>query len=198
MILYSFRRCPYAMRARMALLEAGLNPELREVALRDKPAELLACSPKGTVPVLVLDDGTVVDESLEIMRWAIPEGHPWRASDDPARIAENDGALKFHLDRAKYGDRHPGEDPAAHRAAAAEILRRWDLRTPVVGLTDIAIFPFVRQLAAHDPAWFASLGLPHTEGWFDHWCGSALFRRAMRKVPPWVAGQPPVWLEVDG
>lgn len=195
MILYSFRRCPYAMRARLALLHAGLNPELREVALRDKPAELLAVSPKGTVPVNICDDGTVLEESMDIMRWALPPHHPWRATDDQDRIAENDGPLKFHLDHAKYGDRYPDEDPDYHRDAAAAILRRWDLRTPTPGITDLAIFPFVRQLVAHDPDWFASLDLPETKRWLDHWCASDLFRRAMRKWPTWAPGQAPVFLD---
>lgn len=178
----------------MALLHADFNPELREVVLRDKPAALLACSPKGTVPVLVRDDGTVLDESLDIVLWALPAGHPWRSSYDPDRVAENDGPLKFHLDRAKYSERYPGEDPAHHRDAAAEILRRWDQRDPTPGITDIAIFPFIRQLVAHDRDWFSSLDLPHTQRWLDHWCQSALFQRAMRKVSAWSPGQPPVYL----
>lgn len=195
MVLYSFRRCPYAMRARMGILEAGLEVELREVHLRDKPAELVACSPKATVPVLVLPDGTVLDESLDILLWAVPADHPWRASWDPGRVAENDGPLKFHLDRAKYANRHPDEDPAEHRDAAARILRSWALDADAEpGLTDVAVFPFVRQLAGHDPGWFAGLGLTGVERWLDRWSRSALFERAMVKVPPWVAGQPPVFL----
>ena len=179
----------------MGLLEAGLTVELREVHLRHKPEALLTCSPKGTVPVLVLPDGQVLHESLDILLWAIPPDHPWRASWDPARVAENDGPLKFHLDRAKYAERYPGEDAALHRDAAASILRRWDLGGEGVdGLTDVALFPFVRQLAAHDPAWFASLGLPRVQRWLDRWSTSTLFQRAMMKVPPWVPGQPPVTL----
>jgi len=130
-VLYSFRRCPYAMRARLALAAAGLQPgrdvALREVALKAKPPELLQCSPKGTVPVLVLPDGAVLEESLAIMRWALAQADPqgwlagWSAADREvmdALIAENDGPFKHHLDRFKYPDRYPGETSAEHRRAA--------------------------------------------------------------------------------
>jgi glutathione S-transferase len=137
-ILYSFRRCPYALRARLALAAAGLEPgpalELREVALQTKPPELLQASPKGTVPVLVLPDGTVLDQSLAILHWALERADPqgWWQGWDPADrqrmaalITENDGPFKHHLDRFKYPDRYPGETSGAHRLAALAILRRW-------------------------------------------------------------------------
>ena len=123
-ILYSFRRCPYAIRARLALAAAGLRPgvdlELREVALSAKPPELLAASAKGTVPVLVLPDGTVIDQSLAVMHWALQRADPegWLAGDGAASaalVAENDGPFKHHLDRFKYPDRYPEEPSADHR-----------------------------------------------------------------------------------
>src|SRR4051812_30888674 len=122
-ILYSFRRCPYAMRARLALAVSETGCEIREVKLRDKPAELIAASPKATVPVLVLPDGEVIDESLEVMRWALRRNDPenWLQGDDVALIAANDGAFKYHLDRYKYPERH-GVDPVAHRASGLALL----------------------------------------------------------------------------
>jgi len=152
-ILYSFRRCPYAMRARLALAVSSTHCELREVKLGAKPPAMLAASPKGTVPVLVLPDGAVIDESLDIMRWALarhdPEG--WLARDDMGLIAANDGAFKYNLDRYKYPDRH-GADPLAHRERGLAWLRGIDARLAEHGqlcgaergLADAAIMPFVR------------------------------------------------------
>jgi glutathione S-transferase len=200
-ILYSFRRCPYAMRARMALLVSGQTCTLREVVLRAKPAAMLEASPKGTVPVLMLADGTVIDESLAIMRWALQHNDPegWLAGDDSALIACNDGPFKHHLDRYKYPSRH-GEDPLAHRQAGAAILADLDARlttqTFLCGgqrtLADIATFPFVRQFAATDQAWFDWLPLPSVQRWLTHLTSSDLFAGAMLRVPPWQPGDAPV------
>lgn len=200
-VLYSFRRCPYAMRARMALLVSGQACELREVVLRAKPAVMLEASPKGTVPVLMLDDGTVIDESLAIMRWALrrhdPEG--WLAGDDAALIARNDGAFKHHLDRYKYPSRH-GEDPLAHRQAGAEILSDLDARLVASAhlcgarraLADIALLPFVRQFAATDRPWFDALPLPNVQRWLANLTSCDLFTSAMLRVPPWQPGDAPL------
>jgi glutathione S-transferase len=191
MILYSFRRCPYAMRARMALRVAGLEVELREVSLRDKPAELLAASPKGTVPVLVLPDGRVIDESLDIMRWALAQHDPerWLAPGEPmgALIDSNDGPFKFHLDRAKYANRYPGADPAYHRGEAVKLLLPLEGRLAgheylfanTRSLADIAIFPFVRQSARADDT--VLTGLPLLKAWLTSMESSALFRAVMEK-----------------
>ncbi len=134
-ILYSFRRCPYAMRARMALWVAGIVVELREVKLAAKPAELIAASPKATVPVLVLEDGRVIDESLEIMRWALAQNDPesWLAGDEPELIAANDGPFKHHLDRAKYPTRYAA-DGIDHRAAAGVLLLGAEVRLGYAGV----------------------------------------------------------------
>jgi glutathione S-transferase len=202
-ILYSFRRCPYAMRARMALLVGETRCALREVALRDKPADLIAASPKATVPVLLLPGGRVIDESLDIMRWALarhdPEG--WLDGDDPALIALYDGAFKHHLDRAKYPARHGG-DPIAHRGDALAMLvdldRRLASRAYLCGdrraLSDAAIMPFVRQFAAIDRDWFDAQPLDAVRRWLAVQVSSPLFERTMRTVSRWVPGEPPVLL----
>ena len=202
-ILYSFRRCPYAMRARMALLVSGTVCELREVLLRDKPAELIAASPKATVPVLVLPAGRVIDESLDVMRWALarhdPEG--WLDGDDRVLIATYDGAFKHHLDRAKYPQRY-GDDSVDHRAEALAMLmaldRRLASRAYLCGdrrtLSDAAIMPFVRQFAAIDRAWFDAQPLPAVHRWLAALIASPLFEQTMRGFPRWSAGQPASWL----
>ena len=202
-ILYSFRRCPYAMRARMALIISGQQVELREVVLRDKPASMLALSPKGTVPVLALPGSDVIDESLDIMRWALclhdPEG--WLEGDDGALIAANDGPFKQHLDRYKYATRH-GSDPLEHRAAGMAWLDALEARLESSAflcgarrmLADIAIFPFVRQFAAADQAWFDAQPVPRVQGWLRALIGSALFDRAMVRRAAWQPGDAAVFL----
>ena len=200
-ILYSFRRCPYAIRARMALWVAGVTMELREVKLAAKPPQLAEASPKATVPVLVLADGTVIDESLGIMRWALAQHDPegWLAGDDAALIAANDGPFKHHLDRAKYPGRY-GDDAIDHRAAALALLvpleerleRAPQLCGPSRGFTDIALFPFIRQFAAIDPPWFAGQPLPRLQSWLEGHATSDLFAAVMPKFAPWQAGDAPV------
>ena len=187
-ILYSFRRCPYAMRARLALAVSGVRYSLCEVKLSDKPAAMLAASPKGTVPVLCLADGIVIEESLDIMRWALAIRDPeaWLARDDPALIAACDGAFKHDLDRYKYPDRY-GADALAHRDNGVALLREIDARLlahgelcgTVRGMTDAAILPFVRQFAAVDPKWFDTQPLPHLKIWLARHLASALFEAIM-------------------
>jgi glutathione S-transferase len=196
-ILYSFRRCPYAMRARMALLVSGQPCELREVALRAKPVEMIEASAKATVPVLVLPDGQVIDESLDIMRWALARNDPedWLGVDDPALVAENDGPFKRHLDRYKYPNRH-GSDPAEHRAMGlvfqvsleARLAQHANLCRETRSFADIAIMPFVRQFAATDQGWFEAQPLPHLKAWLARHQESPLFLRTMLRVPPGQAG----------
>jgi glutathione S-transferase len=189
-ILYSFRRCPYAMRARMAVLVSGIMFELHEVSLRDKPAAMLAASPKGTVPVLMLPDGRVIDESLDIMRHALGEHDPegWLVGDDTALVAANDGPFKHHLDRYKYADRH-GVDPVEHRGAGLALLGALEARLAnsanLCGeqrtLTDIALMPFVRQFAAVDRDWFDVQAVPGVRAWLARHIASDLFVRAMER-----------------
>jgi glutathione S-transferase len=191
--LYSFRRCPYAMRARMALAVAGVTYEIVEVSLKAKPAAMLSASAKGTVPVLVLHDGQVIDESLDIMHWALAQNDPegWLLPGDAMTelIAMNDGPFKFHLDRSKYANRYPGSDPAMHRVEAMKILAAFELRLSnsaylfgsAPTLADVAIFPFVRQFARADAAAFASAMLPALQRWLEKWESSALFQSIMTK-----------------
>lgn len=196
-LLYSYRRCPYAMRARMALLVAGVAFDAHEIALRDKPAAMLALSPKGTVPVLVQPDGAVLEQSLDIMRWAFsmhdPEGW-WERAQAPhllELLSLCDGPFKHHLDRTKYAERFEGADPAVHRPQAVDtLLRPLDARlqqaaqlggdTPCA--TDLAIFPFVRQFAAVDPDAFSALPLPALRAWLAGWLAHPLFAAAMVRL----------------
>jgi glutathione S-transferase len=193
-ILYSFRRCPYAMRARLALAVSGTRYEHREVRLSDKPAEMMSASPKGTVPVLQTPDGTVIDQSLEIMRWALAARDPedWLARDDAALIADNDGSFKHHLDRYKHPDRH-GSDPGSHRDSGLRFLCDLNARVAVAGqlcgrdrgLTDAAIMPFVRQFAGVDRDWFDAQPLASLKAWLAGHLASELFDRIMQRAEPW-------------
>lgn len=203
-ILYSFRRCPYAMRARMALWIVGITVELREVKLADKPPELGEASPKATVPVLVTHDG-IIDESIVIMRWALSmnDQEGWLAGDDAGLIELFDGPFKHHLDRYKYPVRYPDENEGDetefsmhHRAAGLAILRDLDARLSsrkqLCGdkrtLTDIALFPFIRQFANTDRAWFDAQDFPHLQPWLERHLASDLFKSIMPKFAPWKAG----------
>lgn len=212
-LLYTYRRCPYAMRARMALLQAGLPFDRHEISLRDKPPGLLAASPKGTVPVLVLSDGQVIDESWAIVEWALthaaadPAALPWwqRActTDNQVLLQLNDGLFKHHLDRYKYPERFDTLTPdtkesvrAKHRSAAVQALlqpleQRLQAQAYLGGsepcATDIGIFPFVRQFAAVDANWFASLPLPGVQSWLARWLSSPLFDASMKKNDPSIA-----------
>jgi glutathione S-transferase len=199
-VLYSFRRCPYAMRARLALAVSGTRYELREVRLSNKPAEMLAISRKGTVPVFQMAVGTVFEESLTIMRWALAMRDPddWLARDDPALIATNDGMFKHHLDRYKYPDRH-GSDPATHRDLGLAYLQELEARLGAggqiigtkAGLADAAIMPFVRQFAAVDRGWFDCLPLPSLKTWLAKHLASNLFDRIMQRAAPWSPSERP-------
>ena len=205
-ILYSFRRCPYAMRARMALAISDTACHIREVKLSRKPAELLAASPKATVPVVVQSDGGVIAESLEIMRWALARNDPerWLGREDRSLIETNDGPFKHHLDRYKYPDRH-ASDPAEHRAAGLELLAALDRRLAVQanlcgherGLSDAAIFPFVRQFAETDRAWFDAQPLPRLQAWLGRHLASTLFDTIMVRLEPWRPGDPPLAFPMD-
>ena len=210
-VLYSFRRCPYAMRARLAIAVSGQRCELREVVLRRKPPQMLAVSPKATVPVLVLPGGVVIDESLDIMRWALHQRDPenWLVSQHSAQamqalIATNDGPFKQQLDRYKYPSRyrheHSGDDmqfALAHRDSAARWLMELDtllarhdwLLGPAASLADMALLPFARQFAQTDGAWFNVQPWPRLRAWLMRWQSGALFQGVMEKYPPWQPGQ---------
>ncbi len=200
-VLYSFRRCPYAMRARMALVVSKTRVELREVKLSAKPDAMREVSPKATVPVLVHGDGAILEESIDIMRWALghtdPEG--WLARDDAALIAENDGPFKHALDRYKYPDRH-GSNALEHRAEGVKFLRKLEARLEKHaqlcgekrGLADAAIMPFVRQFAATDRDWWAKVDLPRVKEWLAQHMESPLFKTVMQREKPWKPGDAPI------
>lgn len=202
-ILYSFRRCPYAIRARLALAISKTPCALREVQLARKPAAMLAASPKGTVPVLVLADGTIIDESILIMRWVLARNDPeeWLERDDVDLIAHNDGPFKQDLDRYKYPDRHQS-DALMHRARGLEFLQMLDGRLSASGqlcgakrgIADAAVMPFVRQFAAVDREWFAVQPLPRLQAWLAGHLASPLFAAVMARVAPWSPGDPEVAL----
>jgi glutathione S-transferase len=215
-VLYSFRRCPYAIRARLALAAAGFEPgvdlELREVSLRAKPPELLEASAKGTVPVLQAGQ-QVLDESLAIQRWALErrDPHRWLAGWSGAQlaamealIAENDGPFKHHLDRFKYPDRYPGESSELHRRAGLAILRGWERCLAPEGwllgsrpsLADWALLPFVRQFRLADPPAFDAMAdLPAVQTWLRRFLQGPELAAVM--APPWAGRSPwrsPRWL----
>lgn len=196
-LLYSFRRCPYAIRARLALHASGAQVELREIALKNKPPALLQASPKGTVPVLVLPAGEVLEQILDIMLWALRQNDPQRwlpsaglAWDDAQQcIATNDGVFKQALDRYKYPTRFALADGLAPRAQASVVLQAWEQRLqqqpfmagPHWGLADAALAPFVRQFAHTDAPWFAQQPWPQLQQWLQAFEDSADFAAVMQK-----------------
>lgn len=203
-ILYSFRRCPYAMRARLALLSSGIVCTHREILLRDKPSSMLEASPKGTVPVLVRGEGDVLDESLDVAFWALktrdPENWlaPWsgdRAAAD-ALIARNDGPFKHHLDRYKYASRYEDADAAEHRAEGLNVLEDLNVRLAEARylggahftFLDAAIAPFIRQFRIPDKDWFDQLDLPHLRKWLSDFMESDRFAIVMTKYRVWDGG----------
>lgn len=203
-ILYSFRRCPYAMRARLALAISGQACELREVMLKAKPAELLSASAKASVPVLVLPSGEVIEQSLDIMHWALQRNdpaqwlsaHPAQAAQMQVLIDDCEQTFKHHLDRYKYPNRYEGDDALLHRAAAATWLQSlaqqmspegW-LFDRTASLADMAIAPFVRQFAQTDPLWFEQQAWPALQAWLNRIVSSALFESVMHTYPAWESG----------
>jgi glutathione S-transferase len=199
-VLYSFRRCPYAMRARLALAVSGQTCRLREVVLRDKPSQMLEISPKATVPVLQLEDGTVLEESRDIMDWALGRSDPenWLAGDVAAMRAlvdECDGPFKQALDRYKYPNRYDLPDGLEHRAKGLVFLEKLnallDGKPNLFGeasYADAAIFPFVRQFANTDRAWFDGLDLPNLQRWLATHLEGPLFASIMLKYAQWHLG----------
>jgi glutathione S-transferase len=192
-ILYSFRRCPYAMRARMSVVREGYEVELREVVLRNRPDHMMEISPKGTVPVLLLPDGTVIEESLEIMQHVLD----WELSAEEAHWVErNDGEFKFHLDRYKYPNRYDDVDEVEQRTLASAYLGDLDARlgeSPAFAsqLND-ALFPFVRQFANHDRDWFDVQPWTNLQAWLAEHLDSDEFKRCMKKEKQWIADGPGV------
>ena len=196
-LLFSFRRCPFAIRARLAIKVSGIEVDTHEVSLRAKPKEMLECSPKGTVPVLKFSDGSVLEQSLDIMQWALSLNDPehWLDSDPGASaeimslIKQNDESFKPALDLYKYAVRFPEHSEAYYREQAEPILAELDTRLSKDGyllggrytLADMAIFPFIRQFSNVNQDWFYASHYPHLIAWLDRLISSELFQKIMRK-----------------
>jgi glutathione S-transferase len=204
-IFYSFRRCPYAMRARLAIQYSDITVELREIVLRNKPIEMLIASPKGTVPVLVLSNQQIIEQSRDIMQWALMQNDPldFLCLKNPALqiqinqfIDHNDQVFKLHLDQYKYADRYPEHGKEYYRVQGELFLQRLEqcleqtsfLLLNQISLADLAIFPFVRQFTSVDPKWFDSAPYPKLKQWLYFFCSSAEFAHCMQKFPAWQAG----------
>lgn len=204
-VLYSFRRCPYAMRARLGLVASQTRVEIREILLREKPEHMLALSPKGTVPVLWLPDGTVIDESLDVMLWALQRNDPWgwleldefEQEEAKALIRQLDGPFKHHLDRYKYSSRYENCDPEEHQQACLRILQQWSDRLQTqdwlfgkqARYVDYAMLPFIRQCRIADPAFFDSEPtIEPLRRWLNAYLESDLFKAIMPKLEPWQPG----------
>jgi glutathione S-transferase len=198
-VLYSFRRCPYAIRARLALAYAGIGVEHREVVLRNKPQHMLEISSKGTVPVLLLPDGKVIDESLEIMFWALQQQDTdyWLDAkiqlDMDVLVQSNDAEFKYYLDRYKYADRYPEFPQMFYRQKAELFLQELENRLrhsqflcgEQILFADAAVFPFIRQFAAVDKQWFDASRYQALNTWLQQWLASELFVSVMKKYQPW-------------
>ena len=203
-ILYSFRRCPYAIRARMAIAASGQRCLLREVVLRNKPSDMIVASPKGTVPVVILPSGRVIEESLDIMHWALGVNDPasWLAPFNDDRcvvhglIKENDEPFKNNLDRYKYPTRYQTSNPIYYRTQGLEFLKSLNARLLTsaylcgneFSFADAAISPFIRQFANHDREWFNTLELYALQNWLETIVNADKFLGVMKKYPAWERG----------
>ena len=209
-ILYSFRRCPYAMRARLAIAISAIKVELREVVLRNKPQQLIDISPKATVPVLVTSDDKVIDESLDIMHWALQQHDPnnWyqNLSDQQQQLSQqlisnNDGDFKYYLDRYKYADRYPEHTQDYYRQQGEQFLvileqqlqQNGCLISNAMTYPDYAILPFIRQFAFADKDWFDQSPYPLIKAWLANFIDSPLFNSIMNKYPAWQHGDLPTY-----
>lgn len=195
-VLYSFRRCPYAMRARMALLNAGVVYEHREVDLKNKPQAMLKLSPKGTVPVLQLTDSKILEQSLDIMMWAFKLSS--LSGEDHALITENDTTFKEALNRYKYPDRYPDDHPQDVLSQCHKFLSKINERLhPFIGgkewgLVDMALFPFIRQCRSVDEAWFDAQAYDNLKNFLNHITNTPLFEKVMAQYSPWQTGDKPL------
>ena len=209
-VLYSFRRCPYCMRAHMALKYSGIEVELREVDLQNYPPQALEISPKATVPVLQLPDGTVIDESWDILKWALAQNDPdhWLgennefALDAEILIETNDFSFKEDLDRYKYADRHPEHSEQYYRRSCEEYIEELEdmlsensyLLSNQLSLADIGVFPFVRQFSLVDKDWFDQAPYPRVRQWLNKLISTELFLNAFQKHELWRQGNPAVYI----
>ncbi|MBL1292585.1 MAG: glutathione S-transferase [Thiotrichales bacterium] len=212
-IFYSFRRCPYAMRARLALMYAQCRVELREIVLRDKPQHMLEISPKATVPVLQLSDGSVIDESFDIMRWALLKNDPekwseWGMQDSASSLltwlvfeTDGEGHYKQSLDRYKYFDRYPERTMESYRSECEVLVAKLENRLVdsayLLGekrsLADMVVLPFIRQFAHVDRSWFMQRPYPNVQRWLNEFVESGLFLSIVKKYPVWKEGDSPLF-----
>ncbi len=209
-ILYSFRRCPYAMRARLAIVYSGIKVELREVVLKDKPAALIELSPKATVPVLLTIEQKVIEESIEIMEWALLQNDPdnWfqHLSEQQKQVGKelidyNDTEFKYYLDRYKYADRYPEQTEQFYREQGELFLQKLEqqlgsqayLIAPHITWADMAILPFIRQFASVDRDWFDNANYPKLQNWLQQFLDSKLFKSIMPKFKQWHSTQQPIF-----
>lgn len=206
-ILWTFRRCPYAMRTRLAIKASGIEVYLREIVLRHKPSEFVSDSPKATVPVLKLTNGKILEESVDIMRWALEQNDPndWlqileKRKEYSERFLTNlDGPFKNDLDRYKYASRYGLENTESlvHREEGSKFLsqiNRWLKETPHLsgerqGFLDIASLPFVRQFRIADPEWFDQQDWPQLHTWLQTFLAWDQFSLIMEKFKPWDSTQ---------
>jgi len=196
-ILYSFRRCPYAMRARMSIVRTNHICEHREVILRDRPEHMMQISPKGTVPVMLLANGEVIEESLEIMQHVLS----WKLTEIESQwVDRNDNEFKFHLDRYKYPNRYENVDSMEQRTLAKTYLDDLDkfLKEEISDALNDALFPFVRQFANHDREWFDSQNWNNIHGWLSNNLASDEFMICMKKYPQWHEGDEVVEFPIIG
>jgi len=208
-ILYSFRRCPYAIRTRMTLRYAQIKYELREVSLTNKPEAMINASAKATVPTMALPEGTVLDESIDIIYWALRSCDPdcWLPdqTDETAKylLNENDAVFKQHLDHYKYADRFPDHPASFYRDQACEflaVLERQLKKGPYLlknhlSMVDVAVFPFVRQFAFVDKPWFDQAPYPAVQAWLQQSLDSDLFKGVMLKYAAWHENEVAVIIE---
>lgn len=209
-VVYSFRRCPYCMRAHMALKYSGIKVELREVDLKNYPPQALEISPKATVPVLLLPDGTVIDESWDILKWALSQNDPdnWSGDNDEHTldaeilIETNDFSFKEDLDHYKYADRYPEHNEEHYRQACEEFIGELDemlsenryLLTDQLSLADIGVFPFIRQFSLVDKEWFDKAPYPNVQQWLNKLIETELFRQVFQKHDLWQEDAPVVYI----
>lgn len=210
-ILFSFRRCPYAMRARIAIKLCSLECEIREINLKLKNKEFLELSPKGTVPVLVLPDNKIIEESMDIIHWAISNNDPYNLklknleiyNKDMDLISIFDNEFKYHLDRYKYNSRYKGINKEEHKYKARDLLvnlnnslkeKQW-LNGENISISDISILPFIRQYRIADIKWFdEKLELPNINRWLDKFLNSKIFNNVMKKYKIWETTDPKIFL----
>ncbi len=209
-VLYSFRRCPYCIRAHMALKYSGIQVELREVDLKNMPEQALKLSQHATVPILVLADGSVMDESWDILKWALKQNDPdnWLGDnnefllDAEILIETNDFSFKEDLDHYKYADRFPEHSKEHYRKAGEEFIGELEemlanhqfLLSGRLTLADIGVFPYVRQFSLVDKDWFDQSPYSKVKKWLNSLIDCELFQDAFQKHDLWQPGDTPVYL----